>query len=190
MLTHRTSTHTVALRINSAAANSKRLGVTAAGVRNLLQAPARGRIACTAHCGTVDLPAARLSSRSVSCCAAMALPSQAPVRVPKASPLDGDALQLSVLSYNVLAPLYVRPIDSRTGGVQAFAAFEWCGEGDELLDFAARWPRMLAEINAAAADVVCLQEVQFEQSDGEDKEFCLPAGQLSLTVDGGGDCIA
>eukprot|EP01043_Picozoa_sp_COSAG02_P047639 COSAG02_NODE_4587_length_5188_cov_3.062684_1_plen_533_part_00 len=110
--------------------------------------------------------------------------------MPKASPLDGDALQLSVLSYNVLAPLYVRPIDSRTGGVQAFAAFEWCGEGDELLDFAARWPRMLAEINAAAADIVCLQEVQFDQSDDEDKKFCLPAWLCSLTVEGGGDYIA
>ena len=29
---------------------------------------------------------------------------------------------LSVVSYNLLAPLYVRPIDARTGCVQAFAA--------------------------------------------------------------------
>lgn len=192
MLRHRavasTRTHTVAVRAKSAAAVhfSRRLGVTPgirAPVRNH-QVP-RGRISTT--CCITDLPSARLSSRSASRCAAMALPSLAPVRVPKASPLDGDALQLSVLSYNVLAPLYVRPIDSRTGGVQAFAAFEWCGEGDELLDFAARWPRMLAEINAAAADIVCLQEVQFEHSDGE---FCLPVWLRSLVVEGSGDYIA
>ena len=119
---------------------------------------------------------------------------QQPVRVPKASPLDADPLQLSVLSYNVLAPLYVRPIDARTGGVQAFAAFEWCGEGDELLEFAARWPRMLAEINAAAADIVCLQEVQFErgegEGEGEGEGFRLPAWLRSLTVEGGGDYLA
>jgi hypothetical protein len=67
--------------------------------------------------------------------------------------------RLSVLSYNLLAPLYVRPIDRRTGCVQEFAAFPWCGKGDELLDFAGRWPRLLAEIRGAVADIVCLQEV-------------------------------
>jgi endonuclease/exonuclease/phosphatase family metal-dependent hydrolase len=113
-------------------------------------------------------------------------------RVPKATPLssaDGDASRLSVLSYNVLAPLYVRPIDTRTGGVQAFAAFEWCGEGDELLDFAVRCPRMLAEINAAAADAVMLQEVQFEPTEAGDG-FALPAWLRPLTVEGGGDYVA
>ena len=39
---------------------------------------------------------------------------------------------LSVVSYNLLAPLYVRPIDKRTGGIQAFAAFQWAEPADDL----------------------------------------------------------
>ena len=33
-----------------------------------------------------------------------------------------------VLSYNLLAPAFVRPVDLRTGAVQAYAAFEWVSE--------------------------------------------------------------
>lgn len=47
------------------------------------------------------------------------------VTLPRGSPLDGDAGCLSVVSYNLLAPLYVRPIDNRTGEVQSFAAYAW-----------------------------------------------------------------
>ena len=116
-----------------------------------------------------------------------------PEVLPKGSPFNTslDSPHLSVLSYNVLAPIYVRPIDSRTGAVQAFAAFEWCGEGDGLLDFAIRCPRLLAEIQAAAADIVCLQEVQFEsRSGGHDSGFGLPAWLRPLTIEGGGDYFA
>ena len=121
----------------------------------------------------------------------MSAAAPAPERAPKGTPLGAAAApaRLSVLSYNLLAPLYVRPIDARTGGVQAFAAFEWCGPGDELLDFAARCPRMLAEVRAAAADAVMLQEVQFEPNDAGDG-FALPAWLRPLTVEGGGDYIA
>ena len=31
---------------------------------------------------------------------------------------------ISVASFNLLAPLYIRPIDQRTGKVQPFASFE------------------------------------------------------------------
>ena len=33
---------------------------------------------------------------------------------------------ISVASFNLLAPLYIRPIDQRTGKVQPFASFEVC----------------------------------------------------------------
>lgn len=42
--------------------------------------------------------------------------------------LKHDTSHLSVLSYNILAPVYVRPLDKRTGKVQEFAAFAWAGE--------------------------------------------------------------
>jgi hypothetical protein len=37
-------------------------------------------------------------------------------------------LRSEVLSYNLLAPAFVRPIDLRTGAVQSYAAFEWVSE--------------------------------------------------------------
>ena len=69
---------------------------------------------------------------------------------------------ISVGSYNLLAPLYVRPVDLRTGAVQPFAAFDWCSPGD--LDWEARVPRLGRHVAACAAacDVLCLQEVQFD----------------------------
>jgi len=45
---------------------------------------------------------------------------------------------LAVASYNLLAPLYVRPVDERTGGVQPFAA-------SLLLALVAREPVRLGE---------------------------------------------
>jgi endonuclease/exonuclease/phosphatase family metal-dependent hydrolase len=89
-------------------------------------------------------------------------------RVPKGTPLRMGGL--SVLSYNLLAPLYVRPIDQRTGGVQSFAAFEWCDS--RSLDWEARRPALLRELVGSSADLICLQEVQFEK--GADGGFALP----------------
>ena len=43
---------------------------------------------------------------------------------PKGTPFDPDSSVFSVVSYNLLAPVYVRPVDTRTGEVQAFAAFK------------------------------------------------------------------
>ena len=68
--------------------------------------------------------------------------------------------QVSVLSYNLLAPAYVRPVDKRTGTVQSFAAFEWCT--DAAVDWSARRPMLRSELLACDADVICLQEVEFE----------------------------
>lgn len=74
---------------------------------------------------------------------------------------------LSVLSCNLLAPLYVRPLDRRTGAVQPYAAFEWITADDtpKVLDVASRGPRLAALIGDTAADVVCLQELQLERRD-------------------------
>ena len=90
--------------------------------------------------------------------------------VPRGSPFNPAAL--SVVSYNLLAPLYVRPLDARTGCVQAFAAFQWAEPADEVLDWDVRRPRLLKELESCGADVICLQEVQFD--DSGNGEFSLP----------------
>ena len=81
-----------------------------------------------------------------------------------ASSIEDANAQLSVLSYNTLAPLYVRPIDKRTGKVQDFAAFEWAEPAAEVLAWESRAPRLLAEIEQSKADVIALQELQFERA--------------------------
>eukprot|EP00628_Pelagophyceae_sp_CCMP2097_P016230 CAMPEP_0206818226 /NCGR_PEP_ID=MMETSP0975-20121206/10696_1 /ASSEMBLY_ACC=CAM_ASM_000399 /TAXON_ID=483370 /ORGANISM="non described non described, Strain CCMP2097" /LENGTH=450 /DNA_ID=CAMNT_0054360437 /DNA_START=27 /DNA_END=1377 /DNA_ORIENTATION=+ len=90
-------------------------------------------------------------------------------KVPALSP-KSDSSALSVMSYNVLAPLYVRTVDSRTGAIQPFAAFEWCKAED--LDWANRQTKLRDHVIRADADVVCLQEVEFEYVEGR---FVLPA---------------
>ena len=62
---------------------------------------------------------------------------------------------LSVLSYNILAPAYVRPVDLRTGEVQAWAAFPWCSDASLLWEN--RRPQIVRELHEAEADVVMLQ---------------------------------
>ena len=84
------------------------------------------------------------------------------------APLDTLRGDLVVASYNLLAPCFVRPVDTRTGTVQEFAAFRWCD--DAVLD----WPRrrdaltqalgQIAQNCERAPDVICLQEVEFEKS--------------------------
>eukprot|EP00286_Rhodomonas_abbreviata_P022755 CAMPEP_0181309462 /NCGR_PEP_ID=MMETSP1101-20121128/12025_1 /TAXON_ID=46948 /ORGANISM="Rhodomonas abbreviata, Strain Caron Lab Isolate" /LENGTH=265 /DNA_ID=CAMNT_0023415945 /DNA_START=190 /DNA_END=984 /DNA_ORIENTATION=- len=67
------------------------------------------------------------------------------------------------MSWNLLAPMYVRPFDNRTGAVQEFAAFKWATE--EVLDWDFRKPQLLATMAASQMDVICLQEVQFEPTE-------------------------
>ena len=57
----------------------------------------------------------------------------------------------------------MRTLDTRTGKTQPWAAFEWAEPADEVLSWAARQPKLLAELQRAQADVICLQEVQFER---------------------------
>jgi len=96
--------------------------------------------------------------------------------LPEAKPL-GTALDvspelLSVISYNILAPIYVRPLDRRTGNVQAFAAFPWAEPATERLSWEARRPRLQNQLARCGADLICLQEVQFDAD--ADGNFALP----------------
>ena len=64
--------------------------------------------------------------------------------LPPLSTLQGD---LIVASYNLLAPCFVRPVDTRTGTVQEFAAFRWCD--DAVLD----WPRRRDALTQALGQI-------------------------------------
>ena len=87
---------------------------------------------------------------------------------------------LAVASYNLLAPCFVRPVDTRTGTVQEFAAFKWCD--DAVLE----WPRRrdalatTLRLMAQYSDVVCLQEVEFEK-DGDKR---VPPAWLTDALEG------
>ena len=61
----------------------------------------------------------------------------------------GGGSQLSVMSYNILADVFVRPISKETGLVVDYAAFPWAEPADEVLDWEARHPRILHEIHTA-----------------------------------------
>lgn len=91
---------------------------------------------------------------------------------------------ISFMSFNVLAPLYVRPFDKRTGGVQPFAAFEWISAEDtaDILDIrgdgvdsdGGRGQRLFQCLSTCNADVICLQELQLERVDKKG-DFTLPS---------------
>lgn len=95
---------------------------------------------------------------------------------------DTAGAHLSIASFNLLAELYVRPYDFRTGGIQPFAAFEWISKEDsaDILDIESRGERLLASLRSCGADVICLQELQLEHakddSDSDSKgHFVLPS---------------
>jgi endonuclease/exonuclease/phosphatase family metal-dependent hydrolase len=69
---------------------------------------------------------------------------------------------ISISSFNLLAPLYIRPIDQRTGEVQPFAAFEWVKD-DDLLRNETRLPRLLDCLQQCDTDFICVQELQLER---------------------------
>lgn len=78
---------------------------------------------------------------------------------------------ISISSFNLLAPLYVRPIDQRTGEIQPFAAFEWVKD-DDLLRDETRLPRLLTCLENCGTDFICVQELQLERGSGEDVGSC------------------
>jgi len=104
--------------------------------------------------------------------AAAAVPKLA-LAVPKLTPFDAASVELSVVSANCLCPAFVRPVDKRTGTVQDFAAFEWV-EDAEHLSWDYRRPRIRAELERSNADVVLLQEVEFDGDPRDGRAFELP----------------
>jgi len=103
---------------------------------------------------------------------------------------------LSIVSYNVLAPVYVRPIDKRTGKIQPFAAFENVADdkSHEVLSIEKRGPKLLDILTKCGADAICLQELQLERgshddSDGDEEghaDYVLPQWIHPLVEQGGG----
>ena len=91
---------------------------------------------------------------------------------------------ISVVSYNVLAPCYVRPLDKRTGNVQPFAAFEWVKDCDakDVLEMEQRGPILLKVLQSCQADVICLQELQLKR-DEKTNNLVLPTWILPLVQD-------
>ena len=78
---------------------------------------------------------------------------------------------ISISSFNLLAPLYVRPIDQRTGEIQPFAAFEWVKD-DDLLRNETRLPRLLTCLENCGTDFICVQELQLERGSCENLGSC------------------
>ncbi|KAL3804411.1 hypothetical protein HJC23_011339 [Cyclotella cryptica] len=81
-----------------------------------------------------------------------------------------NAKSVSVSSFNLLAPLYIRPIDTRTGNVQPFASFDWISEqasecvlGDDI-----RLPKLLRRLQNCQCDFICVQELQLGRESTDD----------------------
>ena len=91
--------------------------------------------------------------------------------LPRGTTLRTSASQLTVLSYNLLADIYVRPIDTRTGAVQEFAAFRWAEPAEEVLAWEARQPRLLAELKESEAKAVELEGLYKEEQTLRKKYF-------------------
>lgn len=91
--------------------------------------------------------------------------------VPRGTALNSNPTRLSLCTYNLLAPLYVRCSDNRTGKEQDFTSFGWVA--DEDIEWSYRQPMLRAELLACGADVLCLQEVQYERASSD--LFDLPA---------------
>ena len=87
---------------------------------------------------------------------------------PNGTPLPKENTNdISISSFNLLAPLYIRPIDTRTGKVQPFASFDWIPEKDscEILGDAIRLPKLLKRLQSCGSDFICVQELQLESGD-------------------------
>lgn len=85
--------------------------------------------------------------------------------IPYGTPLTTSSNDIiSISSFNLLAPLYVRPIDQRTGEIQPFAAFEWVKD-DDLLRSETRLPRLLTCLENCGAEFICVQELQLERDE-------------------------
>lgn len=97
---------------------------------------------------------------------------------------------ISVVSFNLLAPLYVRPLDKRTGEIQPFAAFEWVKD-DSLLEWSSRKNRLLDALRTCRSQVICVQELQLERSSTGDQQasFQIPTWLSPMVKEYGYEAI-
>ena len=83
---------------------------------------------------------------------------------------------ISISSFNLLAPLYIRPVDTRTGEIQTFASFDWISQedSDQILGDAIRLPKLLTRLQSCGSDFICVQELQLEKGIRKDdsSEIC------------------
>ena len=77
------------------------------------------------------------------------------------------------MSYNLLAPIYVRPVDKRTGKIQEFASVSMA-YGRRRFGRGKRQRKLRQQIQDSQADIVCLQEVQFVKNEKSEKQWELP----------------
>ncbi|KAL3782083.1 hypothetical protein ACHAWO_005753 [Cyclotella atomus] len=86
---------------------------------------------------------------------------------------------ISISSFNLLAPLYIRPIDARTGKVQPFASFDWISEddSDEILGDGVRLPKLLKRLQSCESDFICVQELQLERNVNVSSAECSSSSQ-------------
>ena len=101
------------------------------------------------------------------------MPSSVPTR-PHGTPMSRSSSSgcasesaTSVASFNLLAPLYIRPVDQRTGKVQPFASFEWISpeDSERLLGNESRLPRLVRSMQSCGCDFICVQELQLEREE-------------------------
>mmetsp|Transcript_13258 Transcript_13258/g.17699 ORF Transcript_13258/g.17699 Transcript_13258/m.17699 type:complete len:459 (+) Transcript_13258:230-1606(+) len=91
-------------------------------------------------------------------------------------------MSIAIATYNILAPLYVRPIDKRLGTVQPFAAFEWCE--DHVLEWDRRRDQLKKRISKLCQenDIVCFQEVEYEENFQPPKWLLDACGSLKVVT--------
>ncbi|KAL7540585.1 hypothetical protein ACHAXR_010218 [Thalassiosira sp. AJA248-18] len=78
---------------------------------------------------------------------------------------DKNRTQVAVASFNLLAPLYIRPVDQRTGKIQPFAVFDWISDEDSerFLGNDCRLPKLFNMMKLCGGDFICVQELQLER---------------------------
>jgi hypothetical protein len=90
---------------------------------------------------------------------------------------SSSSTKLSIASFNLLAPLYIRPIDQRTGLVQPFASFDWIISDEDskrILGNEVRLPKLLQKLLDCKCDFICVQELQLERERvEEDVSACI-----------------
>ncbi len=99
---------------------------------------------------------------------------------------SNDSNRVSIASYNLLAPLYIRPIDKRTGQVQPFASFEWISpeNSERILGDEGRLPKLLQSLRSCQCDFICVQELQLERDEDQREVELNKGGKRSRQEDG------